>query len=368
MDFTWDTVFLDNTLRQYTISLAIIGGIFILRRLLSRATAWLIARLVVKRKSSFDYHNFQELVLAPIELFLTVVAILIALGRLRYPEVLDITVYRTTLKTILDSLAKAVVIGCFMYLCNRLIIYVSNLLHQKAIDTDDKSDDQLVMFFRDFLKVMVWIMGILLLLKYSLGFDLGNVLTGLSIVGAAVALAFRESIENLIASFIIFSNKPFTVGDFVRVEQVSGAVEKIGLRSTRVRTVDKTYVTVPNKKMVDSILDNLTLRTLRSSMNKLELELNSAPQQIHAFVDSVEAYLQSFETINDHTVFVAETGLQATVVQVDYFVEMGVEIKDFNKMRQQVNLRLLELLQEHGLKLAAAQPRMTLVQQETKSE
>jgi MscS family membrane protein len=89
-----------------------------------------------------------------------------------------------------------------------------------------------------------------MILHFAFNLDVGSFLTGLSIVGAAVALSLRESLENLIASFVIFFDKPFTTGDVVKVQGITGTVEKIGLRSTRIRTEQKTYVTVPNKQMV----------------------------------------------------------------------------------------------------------------------
>src|SRR5439155_27022864 len=111
------------------------------------------------------------------------------------------------------------------------------------------------------------------------------------IVGAAIALALRESLENLIASFVIFFDKPFTTGDFVRVQSVAGNVERIGLRSTRIRTTDKSYVTVPNKQMVDSILDNVTLRSqIRGEIN-LFIDLQTSPARIQQLLDAIKKYL-----------------------------------------------------------------------------
>ncbi len=115
-------------------------------------------------------------------------------------------------------------------------------------------------------------MGLLLILRFAFNYNITTVLTGLSIVGAAIALSLRESLENLIASFVIFFDKPFTTGDLVKVQNITGNVERIGLRSTRIRTEQKSYVTVPNKQMVDSILDNLSLRSQRK--NDLWLHLN----------------------------------------------------------------------------------------------
>jgi len=137
----------------------------------------------------------------------------------------------------------------------------------------------LIIFFREFLKVILIIVCILVMIRYVFNQDITKLLAGLSIVGAAIALAAKESIENLIASFIIFFDRPFTVGDLLKVQQVNGTVEKIGLRSTRIRTTERTYVTIPNKQMVDSIVDNLSLRNKRRFELVLELDprFNSGP-------------------------------------------------------------------------------------------
>ncbi|MCU0394556.1 MAG: mechanosensitive ion channel family protein, partial [Chitinophagaceae bacterium] len=227
-----DQVLWNNTLRSYLISAAIIGSVYLFRKLLSKGTAWLIARLINSSNRAFDRRRFQELVVAPIGFFLLVLSVMAALYRLNMPAFLQFSIYKASLKQILESLGRGVLIGSFIWLCQRIILYISYVLQQKAAATADRTDDQLVIFLRDFLKVIVWIIGILLILKYSLGFNLSHVLTGLSIVGAALALAFRESLENLIASFIIFFDKPFTIGDLVKVENVTGIVEKLGLRST----------------------------------------------------------------------------------------------------------------------------------------
>ena len=76
-------------------------------------------------------------------------------------------------------------------------------------------------------------------------------------------MASKESLENLLGSFTIFFDRPFTVGDVVTVGSVTGSVEKVGFRSTRIRTFDKSVVTVPNKNLVDAELDNLGLRPVR---------------------------------------------------------------------------------------------------------
>lgn len=346
-----DKIFLDNTLRDYLITVLIIFVIYVLKTILSRLVADLIARMVVSKKQKFNRAQFQQLVLPPLKLFVVVLTFIIAFYRLNFPTILNFNIYKASAHNILESLARAVLIGSFIWLCNRIVAYIAGLLHERAKLTLDRADDQLIIFFRDFLKAIIWIIGVLLILKFSFGFPLSNVLTGLSIVGAALALAFRESLENLIASFIIFFDKPFTVGDLVKVQSVNGTVEKIGLRSTRIRTVEKTFVTVPNKQMVDSILDNQSLRTQRNVLTRLELSRFTTSEQLQELVVEIEKVL-ALDAIFDKNVFLIETGRLAHVVQVEYFVTMELPVKEFNKLRQQINLAIIKLLEERKISLA----------------
>ena len=346
-----DRVFLDNTIRDYLLTAIIIIIVLVLKTILSKFFADIISRLVVNKKRQFDKKQFQDLVLSPIELFVIVLTFIISFYRLQFPSVLNIHIYRVDLHIIIESLARAVLICSFVWLCNRIVAYVAGLLHARALQTNDRADDQLVVFFRDFLKVIIWIIGILLILKFSFGFPLSNVFTGLSIVGAALALAFRESLENLIASFIIFFDKPFTVGDTVKVQTVNGTVEKIGLRSTRIRTLEKTFVTVPNKLMVDSILDNQSLRTQRNVLTRLELSKQTTQKQLAELIAAIEQLLNQ-DDIFDKIVFLSETGHVAHVIQVEYFVTVDLPLKSFYKLRESVNLAIIKLMEEKEVVLA----------------
>lgn len=151
---------------------------------------------------------------------------------------------------------------------------------------------------------------------------------------------------------MIFFDKPFTAGDYLRVNNISGTVEKIGLRSTRIRTDQKTYVTVPNKQMVDSIVDNLTLRTQRKGELRLELSLSTPADQLNAFMDGIRKILEK-DKLQNSTVFLDNITGSAFLVNVDYFTA-PVVIEEFNAMKQQVNLEVLQLMQEMGLNIAGS--------------
>jgi len=174
----------------------------------------------------------------------------------------------------------------------------------------------------------------------------------LSIATAAIALALRESLENLIASFIIFFDKPFTVGDLVQVQQVTGTVEKIGLRSTRIRTDQKTFVSVPNKQMVDSILDNLSLRTQRKAEIRLEIGTNSSVETLNKFIEGIKSKFDHPQ-IEGSSVFLLEIRSNSFLINADFFTA-PISIAEFNKLKQQKNLEILKLMEEMKIELAGA--------------
>ncbi|MES2775407.1 MAG: mechanosensitive ion channel domain-containing protein [Bacteroidota bacterium] len=347
-----DRVILDNTVYSYLIVAGMIILTLLLKRLFSKYLASLIARLIGKKQKAFDKKRFQNLVLSPIETFLMILMIIIALDTLKYPQALNFKIYKTNFVVILEGISHIAIIISFIWLCTRLIDYVAELLHAKALLTADRTDDQLVIFFKDFFKVLLRIIGLLLIVRFGFNKPIGNVLTGLSIVGAAMALAFRESLENLIASFIIFFDKPFTIGDVVKVVGVTGTVESIGLRSTRIRTTDKTYVTVPNKQMVDTVLDNQSLRTQRKVETLFQVSLSTSAQNIDTFITKANAILKK-EHVEEALAFLSDTGMQSHVITVEYFTAIEQPVKEFQLMRQAINLEMIQALEQLKIELAA---------------
>src|SRR5574343_850644 len=280
-------VILDNTIQSYLTVLLVILAILLVKRVVSKYLAKLMFRVVGKAGKHVARESFLNLVVQPLDYFLLLLIGIITLDQLKFPQVLNVNIYRVSLKSVIDAIADGVLIFVFIWLCIRIIEFIALILEQKANQTADMTDNQLIIFFKDFFKAILVIIGILMILRFSFNQDISNLLTGLSIVGAALALATRESLENLIASFIIFFDKPFVMGDLVKVNAVTGTVERIGLRSTRIRTDQKTYVTVPNKQMVDSVLDNLSLRTQRRGDLKLEIGLQTPPSSIEKLLEGL---------------------------------------------------------------------------------
>ncbi|MBC7851777.1 MAG: mechanosensitive ion channel [Chitinophagaceae bacterium] len=358
-----DYVILDNTIRSYLVAAGVILLAVFLKRYLSTYLAGLLFRLIKRVAKGVDKISFVNLVVAPLNIFLLILITIITLEKLSFPTtpvdlgfttfVPNFKIYKITLQQLVDTVSIIILIIAFIWLLLRMIDFIAGILEKKANVTEDHSDNQLIVFFKDFFKVIFIINGILLILKFGFHLNIGNIITGLSIAGAAVALSLRESLENLIASFIIFFDKPFSVGDIVKVQTITGTVEKIGLRSTRMRTDQKTFVTVPNKQMVDSILDNLSLRTQRRAFVQLEINGSTPREKMYQLVLGIERILQVHrDKIESHSVYLADISKNAFIVPVEFFTA-PILMPDFNALRMDINLQVIDLMNSMEIKLAS---------------
>ncbi|HRG51594.1 MAG TPA: mechanosensitive ion channel [Bacteroidia bacterium] len=342
--------FLGNSIEAYAwfFIIALAGILF--KRLLSKSLAYLGYKLIRKHASPVGYAKFNALVEKPIGIFILLITFYLAFDRLEFPNGWNLVpVERFGLRMILFSGFQIAIIFSLSWTFLRLIDFFGLILMHKASLTESKADDQLVSFIKEALKVVVIILSVFFILGAVFKLNIASLIAGLGIGGLAIALAAKESLENLLGSFTIFLDKPFTVGDIIKVGSIEGTVEHIGFRSTRIRTVEKTYLTVPNKKMVDSELDNLSLRLQRRVKFNISLLYETSTAQFKNIVADIQAYIDNHPQIN--TV--------ENVVRMHSFADSGIEImivyfvnsKDndiYLNIRQEVNYQIMDIVHKHG--------------------
>jgi MscS family membrane protein len=365
MDFL-DQMILDNTIRSYSIVAGIIVVMFILKRYFSRYIAAILYRLFQRVWKTVDKKSFSDLVIEPLEWLLVVLIAVFSIDKLNFPTAWQYKIYGHALDEIFTKIGIGVIIILFTRFLLRIIDFIALVLEHNAAITVDRTDDQLVIFFRDFLKVIIGIVGILLLIKACFNQPIGGLLTSLSIVGAAVALAAKESLENLIASFIIFFDKPFTAGDTLNANNITGTVEKIGLRSTRIRTADKTLVTIPNKLMVDSVVDNLSMRTHRRTEIKLELAINTTADALQKIIAAIKEKLDADAThITSYNVHLTEVNRNANIIAAEYFTH-PITMEDFVSLREGYYFLIKKILEDNKVAVSSTASLEDLLRSATK--
>lgn len=356
-----DEVILNNTVKSYVVAAAVILLVFMLKRFISLYLVSLLLTLINKTWK-VDSNKFKKLVVKPVSWLLVVAVSVIALNELVFPYAWRFNVFGTNTKSILNTIGICAIIIAVIRFILKTVDFIALIMSQSTAGVHHRSEFQMVSFFRDFLKVVIGIFGALWLISSGLGKPVGPLLTGLSIVGAALALAAKESLENLIASFIIFFDKPFLVGDQLKVNAVTGTVERIGLRSTRIRTAEKTLVTIPNKQMVDGIVDNISMRTHQRAELKLELVANAGTEKLNQLVRDVKSWLEERkDDIKTSAVFLQDYNKNGVTLFVEYFT---LPVAKFNDIREELILHLRKRIDELELQLQTAAPDIRIMQNE----
>lgn len=355
----WEQIILDNSVRQYTIVASIILVAYVFKKYIGRYVSWLFFFLMQRMGRVIERKAFIDLILEPVEKFLVVFISYFALRSLVFPKLLIVNLWKVTTPEIAEAIGETLLIWFFFQMLLRLVDYVALVMGKKADLTPEQDDNQLVVFFKDFLKVVIIIIGALTMISVVFHKDITSILAGFSIIAAALALAARESLENLIASFIIFFDKPFTSGDLLKVNNITGTVERIGLRSTRIRTAEKTYVTVPNKQMVDSIVDNMSLRTHRRVEFKLVLDNHNTAEQVRALVTEIRQLLNDSRII-DSNVFLSDIAAEGYTITADYLT-VQLEFKGFNTMKEDLHFKVIGLIEKMDLQMAGSERNVRII-------
>jgi MscS family membrane protein len=353
MDFLQQT-FLDNSIGAYlAVTLAILVMVLV-KRFIGRYMGSLIYRIGGRIMGNIDRKIFVEEVASPIAWFLLITVAVFAIDKLHFPEAFRFEIYGHSTRDMMQRAGIGIIILAFIRLLLRGVDFIARVLEEKASRNEDRKDNQLIVFFRDFFKVLIAILGVLWIIKASFNQPVGELLTGLSIVGAAIALAAKESLENLIASFIIFFDKPFFTGDVVKINAIQGTIEHIGLRSTRIRTAEKTLVTVPNKQMVDSMVDNWSHRTARRAEIRFELEPLSSVARMRIFLDTLRRFFESkAPTVQSPEVFLKDMGRTGVLITIEYFTA-PVPQQEYDAIKQDLLFCAKEQMEALGLRMASS--------------
>jgi MscS family membrane protein len=194
------------------------------------------------------------------------------------------------LEAALRIFVRALAILSIVVSLYRIADVLADRMATKAEGTDSKLDDQLVPLLRKAMKILVVLVGALFLLQ-NLDVNVASLVAGLGIGGVAVALAAKDTIANFFGSLMIFIDRPFQIGDWVKIGETEGIVEVVGFRSTRVRTFYNSLVTVPNARFTEAAIDNLGMREYRRTSTVLNLTYATTPQQMQAFCEGVRAII-----------------------------------------------------------------------------
>jgi MscS family membrane protein len=343
-----------NTLADYCWAMGVVLLGFALNKVLSTALSRLVFRLVRKESEGVPWVEFVRLLRPPLEFLTSLLILFVASESLEVPQEWGWgPSHKFGARMLFHKLFGTLVLVGITWLGIRFIKFVGLVFKEKAHRTESKLDDQLVPFFRDLIILLFVIGMVFIALGRVFSVDVLTLVTSLGIGGLAIALAARETLENLFASFALMLDRPFTVGDAINVGGMEGIIQNVGFRSTRLRTFDGSLITVPNRLLTSQSLENLSERRLRRARFLLRLSYFTPVEQLKTVVSDIQ------RLIDEHP----ETRQEPGVIRFDAFGESSLDVLvvfyvetasafEFNRVKEEVNLKIIEIVESRGVRFA----------------
>ncbi|MEM7246700.1 MAG: mechanosensitive ion channel family protein [Acidobacteriota bacterium] len=333
----------------------IILGVTLLLSLLAR---WLLPRLtgLTQRTSVRADELIVDALAAPLRLGILVLGLRMALSTVTMPA---------HWHALADRIAQALVLAALAFLAWRLVDLVRQVISQRVKTSETRLDDQLLPLLARVLKLLIVVGGGIMVLD-QLGFEVSSLVAGLGLGGLAFALAAKDTVANLFGSIMIFVDRPFDLGDWVRFKKVEGIVEDVGIRSTKVRTWEDTLFTIPNADLASGCIENVSRFNSRRVSVRLVLRSDTHPELLERAVESVRETLESHEDVKDgHYVFFDQIGENGFELMVYFFVKF-TEWRRYLEVRQTIFLDLLHRFEKLGVGLAS--PTRTVLLEDGRSD
>lgn len=249
----------------------------------------------------------------------------------------------------LGRIEVALVVVAVTWVALRIVDILETVLVNRLSDTDRASVIAILPLTRKVAKVFLIVIAFVALLQ-NLGFNVTGLLAGLGVGGLAVALAAQKLIANLFGGASLIADRPVRVGDFCRFgDGKVGTVEEIGLRSTRIRSLDRTLVTIPNADFSEIQLENFAARDRMRLFAMLGLRYETTPDQLRHVLAELRKLLVAHPRVTEDPARVRFVGFGAHSLDLEVFAYVNTsDWGEFLKIREDIYLRFMDIVRDSG--------------------
>lgn len=250
--------------------------------------------------------------------------------------------------TVSTLLFLAVVI----YRVIKIIDSLTSVAFESLTETPEESQQRSLNIIRNIIKIFLWLVGLLFLL-HNAGFNIGSILTGIGIGGVAVALASQTILKDIFNFFVILLDKPFKIGDFILIQSfnISGVVEEIGLKTTKIKTLSGETAVITNSKITEEVIQNFSKMKERRVVVKISIVYNTPLEKIKEVNKIVEQAVKRQKTVRfDRANFV-----KFSDYSLDFEFVYYVLSSDYNQyldINEKILLDIAESFKKHSIEFA----------------
>jgi MscS family membrane protein len=248
----------------------------------------------------------------------------------------------------IDGMLHAGAVLAFTWLALRIVDLVEERAAQRLVLSGQPAGRAVIVLARRGAKAVIVLIAALVALQ-SFGLDVTALVAGLGVGGIAVALAAQKSLENLFGGLTIVADQPARVGDFCRFGDMVGIVEDIGLRSTRVRTLERSLVTIPNAEFASMQVDNYSRRDRFWYHPAIGLRYETSPDQLRYVLVAARELLYAHPRVDPSPARIRFTGFGASSLDLEIFAYVRArDYDDFLEVAEDLNLRLMDVVARAG--------------------
>jgi MscS family membrane protein len=339
----FERVILGNRLSDWGISLLIILGAFLLNKGISLFNKNVIQKITAKSRNRLDDILVKTLE-APVLLGIALIAIWVAARRLDLGAQVDRVIYRAyQILTVLN-------ITWFLVKLTSALINEYLLPLSKEEESNRRLDESMIRILRRISVGIIWAIGIIMALNNA-GVNVGALLASLGIGGLAVALAAQDTLKNFLGGLTIFMDRPFRIGDRIITGGFDGIVEDVGIRSTRIRNFDRRIISIPNYKIVDAAVENVSIEPMRRVVLKIGLTYDTSPEKMKEAISILKNTPQKVDEVFRDEIYAYFTDFSDSALTITfiYFIKKEADVME---TPSKVNMTILEEFNAAGLNFA----------------
>ncbi|HMV45097.1 MAG TPA: mechanosensitive ion channel family protein [Leptospiraceae bacterium] len=335
--------FYGNTILEWCIAFSIIVGALVLSKVIYWFFKHAARSLTQKTKTNID-DIIVDMMEEPVSLAIVLTGIYFGVGMLNITSGIEGFKGKVFQFLFILNIAWAI---------ERLVnSFFENYLVPLSAKTENDLDDIVIPIVQKGVAFTIWSIGVVVGLNNA-GYDVGAILAGLGIGGLAFAIAAKDTISNMFGGLTVFIDQPFSIQDRVKVKGIDGRVTDIGLRTTKLITMEGRRVTIPNSAFIDNPVENISSEPTRKIVQTLKLAHTNNYTKIEEAILILKNILDRNPKVEKESFIVSLTGIEETgfILQVIYYI-IPKASKEIFDTQTEVNQEILSQFEQNWIKFA----------------
>lgn len=301
-----------------------------------------IYKLIKKTNTTFD-DEILEVLAKPIDFLFIIIGLNFAVSMLFLDDDINLTIEK-----FIRSGFIIVVFWAIINILNHLSINIYKITNKFG----DKINADVSSFIVKSIRLFILILAFIAVLQ-EWGYNVSGFIASLGLVGMAFALAAKDTASNLFGSLVIFTDKPFKIGDWIKTPEVEGTIENVGIRSTKVRTFAQALVSVPNGVLANSAILNWSKMGKRRVKTTLGVTYGTSAQILENIISDIKKMLESNSDIDQETIHIYFSAFSESSLNIFcYYFTKSTHWGEFMRVRESTYLSIMKIVEDNGSSFA----------------